>query len=342
MALSDFIRKIEQSPRSTKVAAGVAGVFLASSALLLYIVFSQPEAEAPPEPIARTRALPAQPAPTATVPPPTPAPTPTPKVNTPTPKPAPTSTPIPTATPGPSIGDYYVIIRRGNTGGSVEFCADYPGQPYGYEDCGIYAKLDDVDAGEFFIDYLLDEGTITPDQHKAYYLYADIELYLDDLAPAIHKLVKTRGYRWIRDRLGFSVWAIDTKFLYYYDEHRPLGVSSVASPAASDREGYVVITDGSMETVITNDDGGTSRVKIETVDTEDLLEYLLRQGKITVEQKNSYGETQTLEISLESAADALTFFDWEYSSKDGVSIEGVAEEDIDYIRRELLPLFLPD
>ena len=340
MALSDFIRKIEQSPRSTKVAAGVAGVFLASSALLLYAYLNQPDAEAPPEVVARTNALPAQPAPTATVPAPTPAPTPTPKVNTPTPNP--TRTPIPTATPGPSIGDYYVLIRRGkpnNTIGSVEFCADYPSDPNSFIVCGLYADFDDED---LFLDYLLSEGTITPEQHKAYYLDVDIEVYLDDIAEAIHNLVKTRGYRWIDDRLGFNARTIDNRFLYYHDEHQPLGGRSLAASASSDQEGYVVITDGSMETVITNDDGGTSRVKIETVDTEDLLEYLLRQGKITVEQKNSYGETQTLEISLESAADALTFFDWEYSSKDGVSIEGVAEEDIDYIRRELLPLFLPD
>ena len=339
MALSDFIRKIEQSPRSTKVAAGVAGMFLASSALLLYAYLNQPEAEAPPEAVARTHA---QPAPTATVPAPTPAPTPTAKINTPTPKPAPTRTPIPTATPGPSIGDYYVLIRRGkpnNTIGTVEFCADYPLLPGRFERCGIYADFHDED---LFLDYLLSEGTIRPDQHKAYYLGGEIELYLDDIAEPIHKLVKTRGYQWIRANVGFSKPIIDKRFLAYYDEHQPLGGRPLAASASSDQEGYVVITDGSMETVITNDDGGTSRVKIETVDTEDLLEYLLRQGKITVEQKNSYGETQTLEISLESAADALTFFDWEYSSKDGVSIEGVAEEDIDYIRRELLPLFLPD
>ena len=29
-------------------------------------------------------------------------------------------------------------------------------------------------------------------------------------------------------------------------------------------------------------------------------------------------------------------------AKDGVSLEGVDEEDIGYIRRDLLPLFLPD
>ena len=334
MALSDFIRKIEQSPRSTKVAAGVAGLFLASSALLLYAYLNQPEAEMPPEAVARTNALPAQtsqPAPTATVSAPTPAPTPNP-----------TRTPIPTATPGPSIGDYYIFIgghRPNDKIGGVEFCADYPLLPEGYEHCGIYADFHDED---LFLDYLLSEGVITPEQYKTYYLGYEIEVYLDDIAPAIHKLVKTRGYRWIRANMGFSSFIIDNMFLYYYDEHQPSGGRSIAASAASDQEGYVVITDGSMETVITNDDGSASRVKIETVDTEDLLEYLLRQGKITVEQKNSYGETQTLEISLESAADALTFFDWEYSSNDGVSIEGVAEEDIDYIRRELLPLFLPD
>ena len=37
----------------------------------------------------------------------------------------------------------------------------------------------------------------------------------------------------------------------------------------------------------------------------------------------------------------MSFFDWEYSSKDGegFSIEGVDKEDVDYIRKELLPLF---
>ena len=340
MALSDLIRKIEQSPRSTKFAIGAGGVFLASSAFFLYTSLNQPGTEAPPsEPIARAQSAPAptsQPVPTATVPAPTPAPTP--KINTPTPKP--TKTPLPTATPGPRISDYYVLIGRGNpnnTIGGIEFFVNYPELTDGFELGGTYHDFNDED---FFLNYLLNQGTITQEQHRAYYLGSDVKVYLDDIAPAMHDLLRTRGGPWVENRIGFSKAAIDKLFLFYFDDSGSEEGDSLVTSAPG-QEGYVVITDGSLETVITNDDGGTTRVQIETVDTEDLLEYLLRQGKITVEQKNRYGETESLEISLESAADAMSFFDWEYSSKDGegFSIEGVDKESIDYIRKELLPLF---
>lgn len=342
MALSDLIRKIEQSPRSTKFAIGAGGVFLASSAFFLYTSLNQPGTEAPPpEPVAKAQPAPAQvsqPVPTATVPPPTPKPTPTPKINTPTPRP--TSTPLPTATPGPRISDYYVIldirIPTDNIG-AVEFFANFPDRPRGFEIGGLFASFDNED---FFLNYLLNEDTITQEQHRAYHLGSEVKIYLDDFAPAIYKLVKNKGYQWIQNKLGFNKIQIDRRFLAYFGESQVENLNPVVTSAPG-QEGYVVITDGSLETVITNDDGKTTRVQIETVDTEELLEYLLRQGKITVEQKNRYGESQSLEISLESAADAMSFFDWEYSSKDGegFSIEGVDKESVDYIRKELLPLF---
>ena len=342
MALSDLIRKVEQSPRSTKFAVGAGGVFLASSAFFLYTSLNQPGTEAPPpEPVARAQPAPAQvsqPVPTATVPVPTPKPTPTPKINTPTPRP--TSTPIPTATPGPRISDYYVTLDKripNDELGMVEFFANYPDYPRTYETGGIFVTFNDED---FFLNYLLNEDAITQEQHRAYYLGREVRIYLDDIAVPVYKLVKTKGYKWIRNKLGFNRLEIDRRFLGHLDKSLVEDDDSVAASAAG-QEGYVVITDGSLETVITNDDGKTTRVQIETVDTEDLLEYLLRQGKITVEQKNRYGESQSLEISLESAADAMSFFDWEYSSKEGegFSIEGVDKESVDYIRKELLPLF---
>ena len=150
MALSDLIRKIEQSPRSTKFAVGAGGVFLASSAFFLYTSLNQPGTEAPsPEPaVAKAQPAPAQvsqPIPTATVPVPTPKPTP--RINTPTPKP--TKTPLPTATPGPRISDYYVMLHHGGVPndniGMIEFFANYPDEPILYQIGGFYASFNDED-----------------------------------------------------------------------------------------------------------------------------------------------------------------------------------------------------
>ena len=273
----------------------------------------------------RERPAPA-PVPTATTPP---APTPRP-TSTPRPTPAPTRTPEPTATPAPNISDYYVLIGRGptnNTIGSVEFCANYPQLPNRFERCGVYADFNDED---LFLDYLLREGVITDWQRRAYYQYSDIKVYLDDIAPAIQKLAQSRGYRWIRDRLGFSKPIIDKRFLAYYDK----------SPSALE-EGFVVIRDGSMETMKTNADGETVRVRIDDVDTDDFLDYLLSVGRISAERRNDYDLSRTLTISFEDAAAALEFFDWSDATGAGFSPEslGVDSADVDFIRRELLPLF---
>ena len=266
------------------------------------------------------------PAPTAA---PTPVPTPTPRrVNTPTP--VPTRTPKPTATPGPRISDYYVIIGRGkpnNTIGSVEFFVNYPELTDGYEFGGLYRDFDDED---FFLGYLLREGTITDWQHRAYYQGHDVKVYLDDIAPAMQRLLQSKGSRWIESKLGlgFTKGAIKKLFLYYYDK----------SPLALE-DGFVVIRDGRLETMKTNADGETVRVQVDDVDTEDFLDYLLRVGRITAEQRNDYDLSQELLVSFEDAADAMEFFEW--STNDGLSLEslGVDKESVDIIRRELIPLF---
>ena len=75
------------------------------------------------------------------------------------------------------------------------------------------------------------------------------------------------------------------------------------------------------------------------MDTDDFLDYLLRQGRITLEQRSNYDVSQELLVSFEDAADAMEFFEW--STNDGVSLEslGVDKESVDIIRRELIPLF---
>ena len=122
--------------------------------------------------------------------------------------------------------------------------------------------------------------------------------------------MQRKGYRWVESKLGsdFYKGAIDGMVLFYYDK----------SPLALE-EGFVVIRDGSLETLKTNDDGETVRVQVDDVDTDDFLDYLLREGRITLEQRSNYDVSQELLVSFEDAADAMKFFEW--STNDGISTE---------------------
>lgn len=55
-------------------------------------------------------------------------------------------------------------------------------------------------------------------------------------------------------------------------------------------DGCVLILDSNLETVVTDDQCNTNRVTIDSVDAEEFLDYPLAQGKITIEQRDSYGE----------------------------------------------------
>ena len=134
MALSDIVRKIEGSPRSTKVAVVASGIAVAAVGVAVFAVMDQSDSESEPaSPVVRVAA-----APTATsVPSPTPKPTPVP-TSTPAPTatprptatPLPTETPLPTATATPDVSDFFVILHQGNVsgddGGIITFYADYP------------------------------------------------------------------------------------------------------------------------------------------------------------------------------------------------------------------------
>ena len=337
MTLSDFISKIARSPRSVRIAAVAVALVVAAGAFAACGGQSSNDAEIAElrreiETLKSEQEQPA-PVPTATTPPtPTPRPTPIP---TRTPAPAPTSVPTPTAIPGPRISDYYVILSRStpdNKIGLVEFCVNYPEDPNEYYHCGISALSDDED---LFLNYLLREGVIRQSQHRAYYLDHDVEIYLDDIAPAIYNLVQSKGYVWIERELGFNKGTIDHLFLHYHDR-------SPSEYASSDLDGYVVIRDGVLETVVTNADGQTvRRVRIDDVDTEDFLDYLVSKGRISADQRDDYDFFRELEVTLDDASDAMEFFDWSDSTGAGFSPEslGVDSADIDFIRRELLPLF---
>ena len=74
---------------------------------------------------------------------------------------------------------------------------------------------------------------------------------------------------------------------------------------------------------------------VNTVDTGELLDYLLSQNKITVAQRDEYGRTGELELALTGMPD---FFDWTISSDEGIRV-GIDEEGVDFIRDKVLPLF---
>ena len=105
-----------------------------------------------------------------------------------------------------------------------------------------------------------------------------------------------------------------------------------------DSEGYVTISDGKVSVSAVDDDGNTTTVNVEGVGAKELLDYWLSQNKITIEQKNQYGETGEIQFSLKDGADLL---DFDYSS-DGASSIGLDKDVQNKIVNEILPLFSSD
>ena len=67
---------------------------------------------------------------------------------------------------------------------------------------------------------------------------------------------------------------------------------------------------------------------------EELLGFLLDQGKITIRQRDAFGRNQELTISLRDAADIF-----ERAATDHRLYDDIDRDDVDHIRNELLPLF---
>ena len=333
MALPAFISTIAQTPRAARIAAIVAAFAVAAAAFAACGGQSSNDAEmaALRQEIETLKARQQQAAP---APAPTAAPVPTPTPRRPdTPTPAPTSTPTPTPTPGPSISDYYVVLIDRTPhipGGLIKFYANYPDRPLQFERGNLGTLFDD---GDLLLDYLLREGVIAQSQHRDYFLGNKVFIYLNDIAPAIQKLVHTKGYRWIEDNVGFNKAVIDKRFLVYHDP---------------DVEGYdydfVRIRDGVLETFVTNAEGETVRVRVDDVNTDDFMDYLLREGRITFQQRSDYAASRELVVSFDDTADAMQFFDWSHTTNDGINLDsiGVDQQSVDIIREELLPLFTWD
>ena len=208
-----------------------------------------------------------------------------------------TSASNPTPAPTPPSYDYYVVLEKvpDKDIGSIYYYADFPSR-------GSYnAKTGHIRNGfgystEFLLDYLRDQGVITSSQREAFYRGDRVEIPFRDISLSLYKLVKNEGRQILNEDTGLHRINLDLMF-YHIDDY--------LAGSAGENESYLVIRDGSLETVVTDAYGNATRVVIDTIDVDELLDYLLAQGKITVEDTDAYGETRTLEVSAEDLQDLL-------------------------------------
>ena len=352
MALSDLIKKIEDSPRSTKVAVCSVAFGVAAGAFALYTIVNQPErspepASAPklaaetssnaqpvPAPAAPQPTLPPVPTKTASpVPTSTPVPSPTSKpsetaVERPTPNP--TATRAPVATPTPKVNDYYVVLydrgKKGDGIGRISFYAEYPDGKY--DGSSLTLKKD-----ASFLSYLVQQNVIDSEQKNAYLEGEEIIIPLKDIANAVKKL-RNEGLHSVRRHISELT---ERRLTYHADPVLPDSNENTSDNKRFSEDadrGYVAIKDGKISVSGTDDQGNTTTISVEGESAQTLIERWLKSNKITVAQRDEYGRTGHLEFSLE---DGVDLFDLEYSASGGLYI-GIDEEDQSKIKN-ILELF---
>ncbi len=129
-----------------------------------------------------------------------------------------------------------------------------------------------------------------------------------------------------------------TELLFHYADKSldySESVSSVQGLLAGSDGGSITISDGKISVSTVDDDGNTTTVQLEGVGAKELLDYWLSQNKITVEQKNQYGQTGEIQFSLKDGVDLFDFG----SALDSGSSFGLDKESRDIIANEILPLF---
>ena len=220
------------------------------------------------------------------------------------------------------------MIEEKNIGG-IEYFASYPFNKSASG--GVSPFYEEAS----YLDYLREEGVITPEQKDAYFRGEPIKIPIVPISTATYKLFENDPYNASKLRLR------SPKYLLHYADRSSLdsdeGVLE-GKISLEGGEGYVTISDGKISVSAVDDDGNTTTVNVEGVSAKELLDYWLSQNKITIEQKNQYGETGEIQFSLEDGADLL---DFDYSSDSGASI-GMSKEVQDVIINEILPLFSSD
>ena len=239
---------------------------------------------------------------------------------------------MPTATATPDVSDFFVILHQGrylnDDIGAIEFYASYP----------FHKDVRGISVGfyeeAFYLEYLRKERVITSEQKDAYFDGEPIKISLVPISNATHKFFEKDPHNANNLRLG------GLNFLFHYADKSAVGSSSGGGGGISleGDSGYVSISDGKITVSAVDDEGNTTTVDLEGVGAQELLDYWLSENKITIEQRNRYGETGQLEFSLK---DGMDLFDFDYSS-DVEFYTGMDREAQDVIINEILPLFAGD
>ena len=179
------------------------------------------------------------------------------------------------------------------------------------------------------------EKVITSAQRNAYFNGESIQkIPIVPISTATWKLFENDPYNAGKLRLGAP------ELLTHYADKSAVGSDgsggSGGGISLEGDSGYVKISDGRISVSAVDADGNATTVELEGVGAQELLDYWLSENKITIEQRNQYGETGQLEFSLK---DGVDLFDFDYSSVEFYT--GMDREAQDVIN-EILPLFAGD
>ena len=184
------------------------------------------------------------------------------------------------------------------------------------------------------------EEVITSAQKDAYFNGGPIQkISLVAISTATWKLFENDPYNAGKLRL-----AVPELLTHYADKSAVgsdgSGGSSVGDGISFEGDGgYVSISDGRISVSAVDGGGNATTVELEGVGAQELLDYWLSENKITIQQRNEYGETGRLEFSLK---DGVDLFDFDYSSGGAEFYTGMDREAQDMIINEILPLFAGD
>ena len=153
-------------------------------------------------------------------------------------------------------------------------------------------------------------------------------------------MIQNEGFLKFVEYFSLSPKAAEYRLTHYADKSSSDSNGNVLGGKISleGSEGYVTISDGKISVSAVDDDGSTTTVNVEGVGAKELLDYWLSQNKITIEQKNQYGQTGKIQFSLKDGVDLLDFG----VSSDGGGSVGMDKDMRDKIVNEILPLFLSD
>ena len=181
---------------------------------------------------------------------------------------------------------------------------------------------------------------MTSKQKDAYFKGERIPVSLLDISNAVYKMIQNEGFLKFVEYFSLTPKSAEYRLTHYADKSSSGSGESVLGGKISleGSEGYVTISDGKISVSAVDDDGSTTTVNVEGVGAKELLDYWLSENKITIEQKNQYGQTGKIQFSLK---DGVDLFDFGGSSDGGGSVE-IDKDMRDRIVNEILPLFLSD